>query len=256
MARSTTGPLLAAALLLTACSSARPREQFPDAGQRHDTLSRLDRGAPPVDLGGPNADQGAPAACQQQCLDQADWLCVVDPVSNFCVECLNDSHCAYNVGAAGGSCDTKNNICSCAADADCVGKVLGKLCHTNDLVCSCKSDTDCPGGRTCIGNFFGAKVCKPPCTSDADCTGQLFNKVCDLKTGCQECTKSAHCGPSSLGKTCENGLCTCSGNADCATNLNGKTCLSDLSLCGCETDFDCPSGRACTGQYQGAKLCK
>jgi hypothetical protein len=255
MARTSAG-LILASLLLTACSSARPKDQFPDGGRHFDISVGSDLSGPPVDHGGPGVDQGAPAACQQQCTSQADWLCVMDPATNFCVECLNDGHCAYNIGSAGGTCDTKTNLCSCAAGADCVGKVLGKLCHANDLVCSCKSDTDCPGGRKCIGNFFGAKVCKPPCTTDADCAGQLFNKVCDLKTGCQECTKSTQCGPTSLGKACTNGLCSCSGNTDCAANENGKTCLSDISLCGCETDFDCPTGRSCTGQYQGAKLCK
>ena len=110
--------------------------------------------------------------------------------------------------------------------------------------------------RKCIGNFFGAKVCKAPCTSDADCKSQLFTTVCDPKTGCQECISSSQCGPTALGKTCQSGLCSCSSNADCASNLNGKNCLQDASLCGCENDFDCPSGRACTGQYLGAKLCR
>jgi len=252
------GWFLLLAPLVVACSTGRGRYAV-DRGAP--TPDAVDAAVPPdvvqlpLDRGG--QEDAPPTGCDPMCTAQGTYLCTSSSATgNLCVECLTDQHCVDNPGAAGMTCDTTSFICSCASDADCVGKTLGPRCHANDKICSCLTDSDCGGGWRCIGYFFGVKVCKPPCASDADCAGNMFEKVCDPQTGCQECVNTSQCGPTTLGSTCVDGLCSCSADADCAGNLNGNKCLTDATLCGCENDLDCPGGTACTGQYAGNRLCR
>jgi hypothetical protein len=247
--------------VVTACSTGRSSNPIFDQGPppRHDIgppgpIPDPDTGAQVLD-GGPAADHGSTAGCAKKCTDQAEFLCVEDPATSLCVDCLTDAHCAQNPGATGAICDTEENFCVCSADTDCAGKVMGSKCHGINKVCSCVTNADCTGGRLCIGNFFGSKYCRFPCTSNADCASELFLKVCDPTYGCMECVKSTDCGPSSLGNSCESGLCVCETDDDCASNVNGRKCL-ESELCGCASDFDCPTGTACVGQYLGNTLCK
>ena len=257
--------LLAATLLASAgCSTGRSNNPFFDQGPppsdlrgRHDIglpIPDPDAGSPLPDSG-PAADHGSTSGCQKKCTDQAGFLCVENPATSLCVDCLTDQHCAQNPGATGSTCDTANSFCVCSTHGDCAGKIMGSQCHAINKACSCVTNADCTGGRLCIGNFVGSKYCRFPCTSNADCASELFMKVCDPTYGCMECVKPTDCGPSSLGNGCEDGLCVCKTNADCASNLNGRACL-ESKLCGCASDFDCPTGTACTGQYLGNTLCR
>ena len=59
----------------------------------------------------------------------------------------------------------------------------------------------------------------------------------------------------SLGVKCtSSGLCYCDADADCASNVNGHKC--DQGACSCATDPDCPTGKKCTGTYDGISICE
>jgi len=255
---------IAAIFVLVGCAEG---QSFLAPDQSVATPRAADGGPTPKNIIPPNPgvfdDQGADALpgppvttsspCEKRCTDQASYLCVTDPASGMCVECLSDSDCQANPGALGSVCDIYSGYCECYDDDDCAGKQSGSKCKKSELVCGCWDDGHCAGGHACIGEFGYTKVCKAPCASDADCAGNMFDRVCDPQHGCVECVSSANCGSETTGDSCFDGYCFCESDEECAGNLNGTRCLHDV--CACKGDDDCPPGRTCAGEYLGSKIC-
>jgi hypothetical protein len=264
---------MVAILLLSGCASGEthlsadmggvwhsdPRSSSPDFEVSSDSEVPSDLQVPDTKIVAPEGPTPTPTPtpkpkphCEKRCTDQGPILCVTDPSSGFCVECLTDSDCLANPGAAGPLC--RKNYCECNTDADCAGNVLGSRCRSYDDICGCEDDSDCGAGLKCIGKLFHSKVCTAPCTSDADCAGNIYETVCDPAQGCVECVTSADCkGSHTTGVTCSNTFCRCSADQECAGNLNGTRCIG--KVCGCGEDADCLPGRTCAGEYFGDRYC-
>ena len=241
------------------------------------------------DMPPPAPDMTIPKACEAKCLAKYVYYCTYKTGSTTtCVECNNDNHCKSNPGSFGAKCDTTKNQCTCAADADCKGKLHGTKCKTAQKLCGCATDSECGQGYVCGGTMAGTKVCSKRCYSKSDCTSytaplcdtssgkcvKCFTNAqctsstaskCDKTTGmCTSCTANADCSHYGFGGKCEitsgKGTCTCKVNADCKTYQWGNQCVkssttSTTGSCGCTANTDCtgnPNGPTC---YTTFKKC-
>ena len=165
-------------------------------------------------------DISVPSVCTAECIKQNLYLCTKK--SGKCVECTKDEHCSKNPGSLGSKCDTKTNLCECAKDADCSGKLHGTKCDTKNKFCNCTTDSHCTAPAKCTGSLFGAKVCKQPCKSNKDCTSTTA-PYCAKSGKCVGCLSSDHCANGTKPK-CDTAKGTCGKcvtNADCANSLFG-----------------------------------
>lgn len=223
------------------------------------------------------ADDGSKQSCEPKCVAEAPYLCVTDPASSSCVECLEDADCTKNPAALGPKCNDTGMICVCDSDQDCTGNPNGATCNPDLRLCGCADDSDCAAPKKCVGKAFaGAAVCALPCKSDGDCTSSDYPE-CDTASGscvqcmtsgdcpgaapicgangeCLECQAVSDCEASPNGSVCAEGKCTCSVDGDCTGSYPwGAKCDSYYDRCACAADADCAgnaNGPTCYTVYK------
>jgi hypothetical protein len=220
-------------------------------------------GPPPVipEAGLPDMPLGP---CEQRCLAEGINLCVTDPASGLCVECLEDKHCTENIGALGSKCDKGRQFCICDSDAECASNYRGPICDTGQQTCTCKTNSDCKVPLSlCSGGTL--KTCRRPCVIDADCklaaaprchkSGECVPCLADLDCATSKggtlCGANNHCvhcktdtGCSGATPHCSaGGQCVaCTSAAQCAGSLDGALCIN--GSCSCNGDGDCKAATA------------
>lgn len=147
------------------------------------------------------------------------WFCY----DEYCVECLDDSHCPSKVCRPNKKCLPL----TCSSDADC----LPYFCLSGQCV-ECRSKEDCWPNEECVDNRCEISV---PCAIDEDCPDgyRCFNMAC-VQWGCKPL------GP--FEDTCpENQFC----------DLKTHQCLPDVCPPGLGFCFDENSGWVCKPDGSG-----
>ena len=108
-------------------------------------------------------DLGLPTVCEKKCQDEGKFLCVTK--DGKCVECIDDKTCTGNPGAVGSKCNTTQNLCFCANDADCASNLRGKKCNTNIGACGCSVNSDCKAPFSICVDYGWGQIVTPPAPS-------------------------------------------------------------------------------------------
>lgn len=123
--------------------------------------------APPSDAGDVDATppvEPPPPPCDGECTE--DEVC--NPVTDECVECINDTHCAEEHECRANACEP---IVVCEEPSECTDEL--PVCHSQlDRCVECEIDLDCPeeqtcSGRACVDTSQQCEMGDDPCTAGA-----------------------------------------------------------------------------------------
>lgn len=241
---------LLGALLASAPGCEVPDYQFVDGGAP-DAGNDDDSGPPPP---------ATPTACgtDAECASLASAT-VCDPLSGYCVECMNGRADELGRCPAGAYCDVDQRcVVGCAADPDC-----GALhCELETHRCTgCSGDLDCAPGTICLDG-----LCAPGCVDElscptgwACCGGLCKNLLADASScgACEAaCVDQGQCYGGVCGSPpCDTGRGECDGVAEngCETDLIANpancgrcraVCASGVCSGGACASSECPPGYA------------
>lgn len=135
----------------------------------------------------PSGD-GSSGVVTPECTDSAQCggsLRHCDIAKQYCVQCLNDDHCAEGQMCKAGQC-----LAVCAEDADCGGEAAS-LCDTGGGFCvECHDDSQCTS--TTLPLCFGDTGQCVQCLTDAHCTDPEV--YCNVRFhSCDACLRNDHC---------------------------------------------------------------
>jgi hypothetical protein len=184
-----------------------------------------------ADAGVPDADSGPPPpATPTVCGTDAECAflpstTVCDPLSGYCVECMDGRADELGRCPAGTYCEADHRCAvGCATDSDC-----GDLgCDLETHRCTgCGSDVDCAPGTTCIdGSCAAGCVDDLTCPAGWACCGGNCKNLLGDSSSCGACD-----GACEEGGQCINGVC---GPGPCET---GRGECDGIAENGCETDL-------------------
>jgi hypothetical protein len=194
-----------------------------------------DEGPEGTSLFGPHGRTCSPQPPGEVCLD-AETCPSGEPIclDHICVECENDSQCAFG-------CDEVAHTCEgCTADEQCAGMAETPRCLIDEGTCvACIEAEDC-GASTpaCVGN-----ACVE-CDDVVGCGG--ITPVC-VENQCVECAGSEDC--ENAAPVCEENACRgCVADGECASEVcdeeAGGACVDEAQVIYVATDGQ--AGGSCT----------